>query len=577
MRMSRRRVVRSAGAVGIAVSAWLALGAYPAQPAAAPPVRAFPSSQSIPSAGALPDGGSGAIALVAGRGEREGAWIVARGGGPVGAMVDRGTLGPIGLELAWGHYVQVGGRVVPDALLPWDGSARAAERDNQPLYVRVVVPPTVAPGVYSASVVVTAAGTATKVPLSVRVFPFTFGASGVRRPLTSFHVSPTTYLSTAARLYGLSSNDQRRTAVSGLYAFLADYGLSPSSWGFGEPRSAAGYASSPKWWLDSATNMREAANSGAFGAMRIPISSNRTSQHNWVAGLDPAQPERWCDYLRAVRSFWEQHGWLARSVPFLYAQDEPTVAGQRLVARQSKVLHACWPGARSVMTGNPLPKGENTFLFDGKNGDDLDVWIVLSRRWYGQFTVPRRVRAGQTRARELATSIARVRGRASVWSYTYGGIPGSPGLGADEPLSNPRMFLLWNALEGTDGVLYGEGTTSYGGENPFERLSRGGDFVLFYPGAARPVPSARLEQIRDGLEDWVLFDAVRRQHGARGVRAILGGAGLFSADRAGVRLACHMGCQLRSGTKYSWPRWSHDGTTASRIERARVAALRTAR
>ena len=55
------------------------------------------------------------------------------------------------------------------------------------------------------------------------------------------------------------------------------------------------------------------------------------------------------------------------------------------------------------MTGNPLPGNKNGFLSDGKNGDDLDVWVVLSRRWYGQFTVPAMTRAGQNRARELAS------------------------------------------------------------------------------------------------------------------------------------------------------------------------------
>ena len=109
--------------------------------------------------------------------------------------------------------------------------------------------------------------------------------------------------------------------------------------------------------------------------MRIPISSNRTSAANRIAGLDPGQPEAWCDYLKAVRGFWAEQGWLGR-LPFLYAQDEPDLAGQRLVARQSKVLHACWPGARSLMTGNPSPTGANRFLSDGRDGDDVDIWAV---------------------------------------------------------------------------------------------------------------------------------------------------------------------------------------------------------
>jgi len=306
--------------------------------------------------------------------------------------------------------------------------------------------------------------------------------------------------------------------------------------------------------------------------MRVPISSNRTAPANRIAGLDPSAPEHWCDYLRSVRGFWEQRGWLSRSTPYLYASDEPDLAGQRVVAKQSKALHECWPGARTMMTGNPDPSGSNAFLFDGKGGDDLDIWTVLTRRFYGRFTSP----SGQrNRQREVAASIKRVRKTASVWSYTYSGVPGTPGLGATEPLSNPRVLLLWNALEGLDGLLYGQGTTSYrGGGNPLDALPHGGEFVLVYPGRTGPVPGARLEQLRDGIEDWALFNALAERSGRARVRTVLGRAGIFSTDRRGTTLACHLGCTLKSSTKFSWPRWSHDATTARRIEQAKLAALR---
>lgn len=533
-------------------------------------VLAYPSARTV-NGSDLPDGGAREVRLATGRGEREGAWIVAKGGGPVEAKVDAGNFGPLGIELAWAHFVQVGDSVVPDALLPWSGDARAAERLAQPLYVRVVVPRTAAPGTYRATISVTLAGATTQIPVNVRVFPFTQPERGL---LTSFHVSPTTYLNTVARVYGLRSTSERRAANTALFRFLAQYGISPSSWGFGEPRSSSGYASSARWWLDSAANMRDAVSAGTFAAMRIPISSNRTSGGHWIAGLSPSDPERWCDYLRAVRGFWAENGWLTRSVPVLYAQDEPGLSGQRLVARQSKALHQCWPGARSMMTGTPSPTGANRFLYDGRGGNDLDVWVVLSRRYYGQFTAPAQARSGN-RARDLFSSIERVRKRASIWSYTYDGVGGTPGFRADEPLSDPRMLLLWNALEGLQGLLYGQGVTSYDRGDPLDRISRRGEFVLAYPGPNGPIPSARLEQIRDGMEDWALFDAVRRAHGPTRVRAILGNAGLFSADARDVHLACRLGCELKSGTKYSWPHWSHDASTARRIEGARSAALRS--
>jgi hypothetical protein len=163
-----------------------------------------------------------------------------------------------------------------------------------------------------------------------------------------------------------------------------------------------------------------------------------------------------------------------------------------------------------------------------------------------------------------------------VWSTTYTGVPGTPGYSADEPLADPRMFLLWNALEGIRGTLYAQGTTSYGTGNSLDSDPGNGESVLIYPGADGPVPSARLEQIRDGIEDWALFDAVRRKHGAAAVRTILGDAGLFSTTPQGVELACRMGCELSGSTKFSWPQWSHDAATAAKIEAAHLQALRVA-
>ncbi len=542
--------------------------------AAAPQPVVYPSSQTIPAVGPLPAGGVKRVAVDAAIGEREGAWIVVPGAGDLSVRLRGDTLVPLGVSLAWGHFVRVGGRDVPDALVPWDGTARARERPNQPVYVRVTVPRGTAPRTYSATLDVVSGDAAATVPVQVRVHPLELPVpSGDGRTLlTSFHVSAPAYLAAVSRLYGFRTQAERSAAHAGLYRFLADYLISPSSWGFGEPRTPAGYAVDSRWWLDTAANMREAGKH-PFAAMRVPISSNRTAPANRIAGLDPQAPEQWCEYLVSVRSFWAEQGWLARSAPYLYAADEPDLAGQRLAARQSRVLHSCWPGAKSLLTGNPGK--ENRFLADGRGSNDLDIWAVLTRRYYGRFTAPA---APRSRERELEASIGRVRKTASVWSYTYSGVPGTPGLGANEPLSNPRVLLLWNALEGLDGLLYGQGTTTYpAGGNPLDSLTRNGEFVLLYPGPREPIPSARLEQLRDGIEDWAIFDSVRRRSGAGAVRAILGGAGLLSADRRHTKLACNVGCELKGTAKYSWPRWSRDGSTPLRIEAARLAALRAAR
>ena len=526
-------------------------------------VLAFPSAQTIPAEGKLPPGGTPNVTLNTAIGEREAAWIVANGGLDVSATLDATTLAPLTATLSFAHFVDMSGNVVPDALLPWDGQVKQLERPNQPLYLQVTVPPEAKPGTYRALVDVTVDDVTTAVPVSVRVFDVRLPAPGATSGslLTAFHVVPESYVAKVDELYHLGTNPARSAANLSLFSFLSSYRISPAGWGFGEPRVPSGYTASPKWWLDAANNMVK-QNQFPFSTMRIPISNQRASTHNRIAGVSPFEPDDWCTYLQSVHDFWGQHGWLDGRVPYLYTLDEPGLDGMKLVARQAAVGHRCFPGARMLVTGNP--SDANRFLWDDRNGDDADIWAVLSRRYYGQSLKPREKLDLITKARSAGKQI---------WSTTYTGVAGSPGYSGAEPLSDPRMFLLWNALEGISGTLYAQGTTSYGKGDPLAAVQNYGEYVLVYPGPTAPIPSARLEQIRDGIEDWSLFDIVRKRHGLSAVRSILGGAGLFSATDRGVMLACRMGCEHTSDTEYSWPLWSHDATTAGRIEQARLRAL----
>jgi hypothetical protein len=302
--------------------------------------------------------------------------------------------------------------------------------------------------------------------------------------------------------------------------------------------------------------------------MSIPISNNRTSKANWIAGLDPLKPETWCDYLKAVHDFWSQHSWL-QSMPYLYGLDETGAAGFKVVAKQAAQLHSCFPGGKELVTGNP--SAGNAFLWDGGN-DDVDIWTVLGARFYGKFTNPAQSRKHISHAHDKYSVIQQVRSRGKqIWTYNSANTK-TPGFQATEPLSDSRMFFLWAALEGIQGVLYGENMTAYKG-NPLDAVGNGGEFVLLYPGLGSPDPSARLEQIRDGIEDWEVLNALRARKGAGAVRALLGGQGLFSATAAKVQLGCTIGCDLKSSTPFAWPLYSHDATTPGRIEKAKAAAL----
>jgi len=559
-----KRVGLLGAVIAVVLSVAGAAGASPqARKAAA--VGVYPSSTTIHASGAVPGRAATSVSLNMAVDEQEDAVLVVSGAQRV--QLDAPTIdAPLQLQLRFAHYVSFGGTLVPDALLPWDGSARAAEHANQPLWLQVTAPAGTAPGVYHGRVTVVADGAAQQIPLSVRVFPVALPARNqvAGSLLTAFHVAAQSYGNAVNSLYGVPGS----TSVPELFHFLASYRISPSSWGYGAPSSTSGYTSDKRWWLDPEDQMTAAVGNGDFAAMSIPVSNNRTAAHNYIAGLSPAQPETWCSYLQSVHAFWQQHDWLG-SYPYLYGQDEPGLSGFELVARQAKAVHQCFPGGHVMVTGNPST--QNRFLWNG-GSDDVDDWVVLANRYYGKYTVPALSRRGMSNATEKLRLIDQARKRgAMVWTYTYPKTS-TPGFTATEPLSNARLFFEWAALENIQGVLYGEGTTTYTGSgSPLDSVGQNGAFVLVYPGKDGPVASARLEQIRDGIEDWEILAVARRKHGAPAVRKALGS--LFSTTAAGATLGCTIGCPIKTKTPFSWPTWSQDASTPAKLDALKLQAL----
>ena len=123
--------------------------------------------------------------------------------------------------MAWGQFVEVGGRRVADALLPWSGEPRPAEAPNQPLYIRVTVPRDAGRGI------VHGAGGRQRgrthdhyFQLSVLVSPVVLPEAAIP---TSFHVSPATYLAAGATLVRISRCHNSKIITP--RALLSDYGL----------------------------------------------------------------------------------------------------------------------------------------------------------------------------------------------------------------------------------------------------------------------------------------------------------------------------------------------------------------
>ena len=549
--------------------------AFSAGSSAARPLQAtvgvYPSGTTFSASSAAPAHAASSVSLAMPIGGVDDATILVRGAQQV-SIVSPSIASPLELKLFFAHYVSVDGKPVPDALMPWDGSRHSTEQTNQPLWLQVTVPYGTAPGTYSGSVLVVADGNQFSVPLSVTVAPVTLPlpnqVSGSL--LTAFNFSPQSYSLKAYDLYGVS----RDSVLPGLFSFLASYRLAPNSWGYGNPKKPSGYTSDKRWWLDKSAQMIAAAGDpGQFASMWIPISSNRATRKNYVGERSPYKPQTWCAYLRSVHGFWQQHGWLS-SYPYLWGMDEPGPPRFRVVERQAKAAHSCFAGSHLIVTG--MPTAQNRFLWNGGK-DDVDAWAVLASRYYGEYTTPALSRRGISHAtQELKRIDAARRNHKQIWTYTYDAASHStPGFTATEPASDPRMFVDWAALEGITGLLYGQGTTTYAKGDPLATNSKEkGSYVLLYPGRNGPIASARLEVLREGIEDWEILDIVRHKHGAAAVRRLL--SGLFSTTAQGVKLGCTIGCAFKTSTPYAWPTYSHDTSTPGAIARMRAAALKSA-
>ena len=537
-------------------------------------IGVYPSGTSFTTNGAAPANPGSSVSLSMPIGAVDDAIVLVRNAQHV--SYDPPTIdAPLTLNVFFAHYITSAGKyVVPDVLQPWDGSQRSTEHTNQPVWLQVTVPQGTSPGTYHGSIDLKSEGGTTTIPITVTVYNVTLPDIGSTSGalLTAFNTNPQEYAAEVNHLYGIPAED----SLPGFFTFFSSYRISPNTWGYGNPNSKTGYTTGDRFVHDRAGNMVKAVGDPRqFASMWIPISNNRSTKSEWAGTLSPYEPQTWCSYLHAVRDFWESHGWLDGSYPYLYGMDEPGKREFKIVQQQAKAAHSCFPGSHVLITGKPT--SQDKFLWNG-GSDDVDIFTVLESRYYGEYTTPLQKRHHQNRGTMFLRSINKARKKGKqIWTYTYESRANdTPGFALNEPAADPRMITAWAALEGITGLLRGQGSTSYAsGSNPFDQNDRAfGDFVLIYPGRDAPIPSARLEVMREGIEDWEILNVVRHQHGSKAVVKLL--SKLFSTTKKGAKLSCVVGCAIKAKQPYSWPLWSKDATTATKLVQMRVAALQKA-
>ena len=241
-------------------------------------VVTYPAAQTISPTGRLPSGAGRALTLNEPVGGDDAALVVVSNARQVGLTVDTKSLGPIGVQIRFRHFVRFGSLLVPDALLPWDGSIHRVEQRNQPLSIEVSVPYGTKPGKYKGSATVTVDTKPVVLPLTINVYGVALPKPGDVKDslLTVFGAGPQSiYVGRSDRPLQVPDRDQIRSANDSLFAFLSAYRIAPDSWGYGIPHDVSGYTSSSSWWKDSAGNMIRQLTAWQFPDLWIPLSSNR--------------------------------------------------------------------------------------------------------------------------------------------------------------------------------------------------------------------------------------------------------------------------------------------------------------
>jgi hypothetical protein len=548
-------------------------------------------------------GAAASVEVSAARGESEDARVVVHGAsGALSVRLAAGAPAPLqqGLTVLRLETTQVDGRAVADPLPPLVRRASITGGDVT-LVLRFRVSDATPPGSYASTLVFAVGGRSfATLPVLLRVFDVQLPARDDPNALrTLFLLKPQVYVDAVVRRTHADAATASTGITDRLYSLLSDYRISPGNWEYGTPYPD-GYQDRGSYWNGLAATRMTAEGAFPFNVMRLPIGTQHTPISR--TGQSPRRPETWPAYLTSeVLPFWQARGWLDRAL--VWGWDEPGPAYDRqYVAPQACAAHAA--GVQYLTTAAPertiaarrvtIPWGagtrtytvkahgdDNEFLWDGTGCDDVDTWAVLSRRVYGSFATPVEQKGHIDVEHELAGAIATARARgASIWSFTYEARShdlGSPGYAATERVTDPRVFGLWNALEGMDGTLYADGMTNYDdGLDPYRRLAEHGQHVLLYPALTsgdEPVTSLRLEGIRDGIEDADLARLVIAQHGRAAYVAILAHEKIFSIRHGRLLLACRSGCDIHGSTKYAWPLYRRDGGTQAALERVHEALL----
>lgn len=335
--------------------------------------------------------------------------------------------------------------LVPDPLVPSDAFTIAAG-EHQAVWVTIHVPRDAQAGQYTGKFEIYAPGfPLTTVPISLEVMDFVLPIRPQLR--TSFGLWGKKGIDFA---YELERDSPEFNKMYELYAqVLLDYRLTPREWPGFDPSNPQAYDD----WVQ-----RRLAQGANILTMRFDSS-----------------PPSW---LRAFTDHLMQKGWF--DMLYVRPGDEPEKEHFAKIKKEVHNWREVVPSINMQIAGNQAACNEMI--------GTVNVWCPLTSGFDPQWSAVRQAKGEE------------------AWWYVCN-VPPDPyaNFQIDQQAICHRVLFWQTYIHHIDGLLYWN-VINYRGGDPWRITpywsGSSGDGALLYPGNRGPLPSIRLEVIRDGMEDY---------------------------------------------------------------------------
>ncbi|MCC7263170.1 MAG: DUF4091 domain-containing protein [Candidatus Latescibacteria bacterium] len=409
----------------------------------------------------------------------------------------------------------------PDPLPLLDRPVDVPAHTNQPLWVRVHVPPGTPAGLYAGAITLEAEGFSAQVPLQVQVYGFE-----LPRRLsctTAFGFSPDEVF----RYQGLTDLKDKRAVLDLYLKNFSAHHVSP-------------YDPAPldrlevKWsrdlkpsfsWQAWDRAMSRAIDTLGFNSFRLSVQGlgSGTYQDRIEPALQgfgentPQYREGMRAYLGALEQHLGEKGWLDEA--FVYWFDEPEPKDYAFVMKGFGKLKQYAPRIRRMLTeqvepeliGGPdtwcpvTPEFDSTSVSQRQQAGDTFWWYVCTSPkapYAGLFidhpATEMRVWLWQTWQRRLAGVL--------VWQTNYWTSDAAYPEHPQNPYEDPMSWVSGYSTEKGNKLPWGNGDGRF--LYPPEAAASGRPHE---PVLAGPVDSIRWELLRDGIEDYEYFALLKRR------------------------------------------------------------------